>query len=65
MGVTDMSKIIHIFQKQKPKQMVVIPDEVSLGWLWQILPVEYWLLLITLLILSFVMGIVVCYFFVL
>ena len=60
-----MSKIIHIFQKQKPKQMVVIPDEVSIGWLWRILPVEYWLLLITLLVLSFVLGIAVCYLFVL
>ena len=56
-----MSKIIHLFQKQKPKQMVVIPDEVSLGWLWQILPVEYWLWLLTLMILAFVLGIVFCY----
>ena len=46
-----MSKIIHLIKNNRYE------NKISLGWLWQNLPIEYWLWFINLLVAAFLLGI--------
>jgi hypothetical protein len=59
-----MSNVIRLIEKRHPQDVKVQYEKVSFTWLWKHVPLEYWLLFITYLVLASLLGFSLCYFFV-
>ena len=59
-----MSNVIRLINKRQSQEVKTKYEKVTFAWLWQQVPLEFWLLFVTYLAMASLLGFFLCYLFV-